>query len=42
MEAPEINPQLDGQLIFDKGGVNTMGKRQSLQQTVLEKLHSRM
>ncbi|KAF0877768.1 LORF2 protein, partial [Crocuta crocuta] len=30
--SPEINPQFYGQLVFNKGGRNAMGKRQSLQQ----------
>lgn len=34
----EINPCLGGQFIYDKGGTDIMGKRQSLQQMVLGKL----
>ena len=42
IEGPEINPHTDGELILDKRQEYTMGKRQSLQQVVLEKLDSHM
>ena len=42
IERPEINPHTYSQLIFERGGKHTMGKRQSLQQVVLGKLDSRM
>ena len=37
-----MDPQLYGQLIFNKAGKNIHGKRQSLQQMVLGKLNSNM
>ena len=42
IESPETNPQLNGQLIFNKREEYVMGKRQSLQQFVLGKLDSCM
>ena len=43
IENPEMNPQLYGQLIFDKARNNIQWKkRQSLQQMVLGKLDSHM
>ena len=37
-----MNPQLYGQLIFDKAGKNIQWERQSLQQMMLGKLDSYM
>ena len=37
-----MNPDMYGQLIFDKGGKNMKWERQSLQQVVLGKLDSSM
>ena len=43
IENPEMDPQLYGQLIFNKAGKNIQwGKRQSLQQMVLGKLDNNM
>ena len=42
IQSPEINSHSYCQLIFDKGGKNTMGKRQSLQQVLLKKLDNCM
>ena len=39
-ETPEINPHTYGQLIYNKEARNTVGKRQSFQKVVLEKLDS--
>ena len=43
MESPEINPGTDGQLIYNKGGMNIIQwRKESLQQVVLGKLDSYM
>ena len=41
-ENPEVNPQLFGQLVFDKAGKKIQWKKRSLQQMVLGKLDSNM
>ena len=38
IEGPEINPCIYGQIIFDKDARTSMGKGQSFQHVVLEKL----
>ena len=40
IESPEINPQNDNQLIFDKEGENIEWRKDSLWQVVLGKLES--
>ena len=42
IENPEIEPQVYGQLIFNKAGKNIQWKRQSLQQMLSGKLYSYM
>ena len=41
-ENPEMDPQLYGQLIFDKAGKTIQWKKESLQQMVLGELDSNM
>ena len=42
IENPEINPDTDGQLIFNKRGKNIKQEKESVQQELLAVLDSRM